>query len=137
MPQQIIDLSLTVEDDMPSHKLFQRSVVPTHLTHEPSAKLGPCGVQIAGSIVLLCTGFHARTDPTIDSVRTNPLLTVEATRWSYDRGSRMHGVKGPSADKPTDDVFGNFGVPPKGKGGSGSPVRAFAIVQAEGGIDRV
>ena len=234
MPQRIIDLSLAIEDNMQSHKLFQRPVVLTHLTHESSAKLGlgipgdritfqtnflgmlddvgthvdafrhvspagapidempldmfmgkavcfdvrhvpplgeitaqdmqqaeaACGVRVAGHIVLLCTGFHARTYPTIDSVWTNPLLTVEVTRWLHDRGSRMHGVEGPSTDKPTDDVFGNhglcrelgishwewlvnleqligqgefqfFGVPLKVKGGSGSPVRAFAVMQAE------
>ncbi len=241
MPQHVIDLSLVIEDNMPSHKLFQRPVVLTHLTHESSAKLGlgisgdpitfqtnflgmldhigthvdafrhvspagasidempldlfmgkavcfdlrhieplgeitvddmeraedACGVEVAGHIVLLCTGFHARTYPTVDSVWTNPLLTVEATRWLHDRGSRMHGVEGPSTDKPTDDVFGNhrlcrelgishwewlvnlerlvdrgefqfFGVPLKVKGGSGSPVRAFAIVQAgEGDLSHV
>jgi hypothetical protein len=38
------------------------------------------------------------------SVWKNPLLTVEATRWLYDRGSRMHGVEGPSTDKPTDKI---------------------------------
>ncbi len=232
MPRQIIDLSLAIEDNMPSHKLFQRPVVLTHMTHESSAKLGlgvpgdamtfqtnylgmldhvgthvdafrhvsPSGapidempldlfmgkavcfdlrhipglgditvadmeraeaaskVTVAGHIVLLCTGFHARTYPSSDSAWTNPLLTVEATRWLHERGSRMHGVEGPSTDKPTDNFFGNhrlcrelgishwewlvnleqlvgrgefqfFGVPLKVKGGSGSPVRAFAVME--------
>lgn len=35
----------------------------------------------------------------------NPGLTVEATRWLHDRGSRMHGVEGPSTDKPSDNIF--------------------------------
>jgi len=107
--------------------------------------------------VLLCTGFHKRHYPSLDSVWKNPLLTVEATRWLYDRGSKMHGVEGPSTDKPTDNIFAQhrlcrdlgishwewlvnleelldkkefqfFGVPLKFKSGSGSPVRAFAIV---------
>jgi kynurenine formamidase len=231
MPQRVIDLSLLIEDNMPSHKLFQRPVLTTHMTHESSAALGlgvpgdpmtfqtnflatldhvgthvdafrhvspkgacinempldmfmgkavcldlrhipdlgeitvadveaaqqKAGVAVDGHIVLLCTGFHARTYPTLDSVWKNPLLTVEATRWLYDHGSMMHGVEGPSTDRPSDDVFGNhrlcrelgmshwewlvnlesllgcgefqfFGVPLKIKGGSGSPVRAFAIV---------
>ena len=84
-------------------------------------------------------------------------LTVEATKWLIARGSKMHGVEGPSTDKPTDNIFAQhrlcrdagvthwewlvnlesllgkgefqfFGVPLKFKGGSGSPVRAFAIV---------
>ena len=231
MTGRIIDLSLAIEDNMPAHKLFQRPVITTHLTHESSRALGlgvegdamtfqtnfiamldhvgthvdafrhvsptgatvdempldlfmgkavcfdlrhvpdlgditaadmqkaeaEAGVAVEGHIVLLCTGFHARNYPGPDSVWRNPLLTVEATRWLHDRGSRMHGVEGPSTDKPTDDVFAQhrlcrelkishwewlvnlealigagevqfFGVPLKFKGGSGSPVRAFAIL---------
>lgn len=115
------------------------------------------GVAVDGHIVLLCTGFHARHYPTAASVWKNPSLTVEATRWLHDRGSRMHGVEGPSTDRPTDDAFAQhrlcrdlgishwewltnleqllgagefqfFGVPLKIKGGSGSPVRAFALL---------
>ncbi len=115
------------------------------------------GVTVDGHIVLLCTGFHARHYPSVDSVWKNPLLTVEATRWLHARGSRMHGVEGPSTDRPTEDLFAQhrlcrdlgishwewlvnldqllgagevqfFGVPLKFKGGSGSPVRAFAIL---------
>ncbi len=117
-----------------------------------------CGVKVDGHIVLLCTGFHQRNYPSIESVWKNPLLTVEATRWLHARGSRMHGVEGPSTDKPTDNIFAQhrlcrelrishwewlvnleellgqgefqfFGAPIKFKGGSGSPVRAFAIVE--------
>ena len=69
----------------------------------------------------------------------------------------MHGVEGPSTDRPTENAFSQhrmcrdlgmthwewlvnleellgkgefqfFGVPLKFKGGSGSPVRAFAII---------
>lgn len=228
---RVVDLSLTIEDNMPAHKLFQRPVITTHMSHESAkalnlgvpgdamtfqtnfiamldhvgthvdafrhvnAKGAPvdemplemffgkavcfdlqhipllgditvkdmeqahekCGVKVDGHIVLLCTGFHKRTYPELDSVWKNPLVTVEATRWMYDRGSRMHGVEGPSTDKPSDNIFAQhrlcrelgishwewlvnlesllgkkefqfFGVPLKFKGGSGSPVRAFAIV---------
>ena len=115
-------------------------------------------VKVDGHIVLLCTGFHKRNYPSLDSVWKNPLLTVEATRWLHERGSRMHGVEGPSTDRPTDNIFAQhrlcrdlgishwewlvnleellgkgefqfFGVPLKFKGGSGSPVRAFALVK--------
>lgn len=233
MARRIIDLSVTIEDNMPSHKLFQRPVVVPHMTHVSSAALGlgipgdamtfqtnflgmldhvgthvdafrhvsptgapvdemplemfmgpavcfdlrhvpdlgditgrdmeeaeeMAGVRVDRHIVLLCTGFHARNYPGLDSVWKNPQLTVEATRWLHRRGSRMHGVEGPSTDRPTDDAFGNhrlcrdlgmshwewltnlelllghgvfefFGVPLKVKGGSGSPVRAFAVVGA-------
>lgn len=231
MPKRIIDLSLLIEDNMPAHKLFQRPVITTHLSHESSRALGlgvegdpmtfqtnfiamldhvgthvdafrhvnpkgapidemplemfmgkavcfdlrhipdlgeitvedmekaeeASGIKVEGHIVLLCTGFHERNYPSLDSVWKNPLLTAEATRWLYDRASRMHGVEGPSTDKPTDDIFAQhrlcrelgmshwewlvnleqlvgqgefefFGAPLKFKGGSGSPVRAFAIL---------
>lgn len=117
------------------------------------------GVKVDGHIVLLCTGFHARNYPEVGSVMGNPLLTVEATRWLHARGSKMHGVEGPSTDKPTDNIFAQhrlcrdlgmshwewlvnleeligkgefqfFGVPLKFKGGSGSPVRAFAMLDS-------
>lgn len=226
-----IDLSVLIEDNMPAHKLFQRPVLTTHLSHESSKQLGlgvpgdpmtfqtnfiamldhvgthvdafrhvgpagasidemplemfmgkavcfdlrhipdlgeitaedmdsaekKCGVKVDGHIVLLCTGFHERHYPRTDSVWKNPLLTVEATRWLHERNSKMHGVEGPSTDRPTDDIFAQhrlcrdlgishwewlvnlerlidkgefqfFGVPLKFKGGSGSPVRAFALV---------
>jgi kynurenine formamidase len=231
MAQKVIDLSLLIEDNMPAHKLFQRPVITTHMSHESSKALNlgvpgdamtfqtnfiatldhvgthvdafrhvspkgapidemplelfmgkavcfdlrhipdlgdigvadmeaaeaKAGVKVDGHIVLLCTGFHQRNYPSIDSVWKNPLLTVEATRWLHERGSKMHGVEGPSTDKPTDNIFAQhrlcrelgishwewlvnleellgkgefqfFGVPLKVKGGSGSPVRAFAIV---------
>lgn len=115
------------------------------------------GVKVDGHIVLLCTGFHKRNYPTIDAVIKNPQLTVEATKWLHERGSKMHGVEGPSTDRPSDNIFSQhrlcrdlgmshwewlvnleellgqgefqfFGVPLKFKGGSGSPVRAFAIL---------
>ena len=231
MPTRVIDLSVALEDNMPAHKLFQRPVITTHLSHDSSRALGlgvpgdamtfqtnfiamldhvgthvdafrhvgpngaaidemaldlffgkavcfdlrhvpdlgeitaddmdraevASGVTVDGHIVLLCTGFHARHYPSVDSVWKNPLLTVEATRWLHARGSRMHGVEGPSTDRPTEDLFAQhrlcrdlgishwewlvnldqllgagevqfFGVPLKFKGGSGSPVRAFAIL---------
>ena len=233
MPKTVIDLSLAIEDNMPAHKLFQRPVMTTHMSHDSSKALGlgvpgdamtfqtnfiamldhvgthvdafrhvgrtgapvdempldlffgkavcfdlrhvpdlgditvadmeaaeaKAGVKVDGHIVLLCTGFHARHYPSLDSVWKNPLLTVEATRWLHDHGSKMHGVEGPSTDKPTDDIFAQhrlcrdlgishwewlvnleallgqgevqfFGVPLKLKGGSGSPVRAFALLDA-------
>jgi kynurenine formamidase len=229
MARAIIDLSLLIEDNMPTHKLFQRPVITKHLTHESSRSLGlgvpgdamtfqtnfiatldhvgthvdafrhvgpngasidemaldrfmgkavcfdlrhipdlgdiaeadmeaaeaASGVLVDGHIVLLCTGFHARTYPGPDSVWRNPHLTVEATRWLHARGSRMHGVEGPSTDRPSDNLFPQhrlcrdlgishwewlvnlellvglgefefFGVPLRIAGGSGSPVRAFA-----------
>jgi kynurenine formamidase len=132
------------------------------------------GVTVAGHIVLICSGFHRRRwvdSPDIFSddaewaarsrevLTTNPGLTAAATEWLADRGSRVHGVEGPSTDKagtsdyPSHRVcrdrglihyewlvnleellrVGEFrftGYPIKWKGGTGSPVRAVAEVWA-------
>jgi kynurenine formamidase len=39
MAQRVIDLSLTIEDNMPAHKLFQRPVITTHMSHESTKAL--------------------------------------------------------------------------------------------------
>lgn len=233
MAQTVVDLSVTVEDNMPAHKLFQSPVLTTHMDHENSkdfglgvegdrmtiqtnfiAMLDHCGthvdafrhinpegapidempldmffgkalcldlthipdlgdidvadletaekksgVNIDGHIVLLCTGLHNRYYPNKEMCWKNPGLTVDATRWLKERGCIVHGVEGPSTDKPTDNVFAQhracrdlsvthfewlvnlekllgkgefqfFGVPIKFKGGSGSPVRAFALLES-------
>jgi kynurenine formamidase len=90
-------------------------------------------------------------------MHSNPGLTAAATHWLADRGSRLHGVEGPSTDRPNfaefpshrvsrdrglthvewlcnleklvgKGVFRFQAIPLKFKGGSGSPVRAFAIL---------
>ena len=231
MARRIIDLSLDIEDNMPSHKLFQSPVYLKAMTHENTRALelgtpddpitfqtnfistldhvgthvdalrhfdpngasidempidrffgkGVCfdmrhigdlgdidvadmekaeaesGVKVAGHIILLCTGLHKRHYPNREVVLSNAGITVAATQWMYDRGSRLHGVEGPSPAKPSDSLFAQhricrelgishmewlvnledliglgefefFGVPLRFKGGSGSPIRAFAIV---------
>ncbi|SEO66242.1 Kynurenine formamidase [Aquisalimonas asiatica] len=231
MGKKVIDLSLTVEDNMPSHKLFQSPFHIKHLDHDSTKSMGlgvpedrmtfqtnfigmldhvgthvdaflhvnpdgaaidemplemfmgsavcldmrhipdlgdidaaemekaekAAGVKVDGHIVLLCTGLHERHYPNQDVCWKNPGLTVDATHWLAERGSKLHGVEGPSTDKPTDNLFAQhracrdlgvshyewlinldqlvgqgefdfFGVPIKFKGGSGSPVRAFALL---------
>lgn len=117
------------------------------------------GVRIDGHIVLLCTGFHARHWPEREVVTMNPGLTAAATHWLADRGSRVHGVEGPSTDKAGTKEFPNHrvcrdrdmvhyewlvnleqlvgkgefqftGYPLKWLGGTGSPVRAVAELAA-------
>ncbi len=231
MARRIIDLSLDIEDNMPSTNCFQSPVYLQAMTHEntKALELGtpddpitfqtnfistldhvgyPCGclapfrpqrrvdrrnahrsvlrqgglfrpaphpdlgdidvadmekaeeesgVKVDGHIILLCSGLHKRHYPNREVVLSNPGITVAATQWMYDRGSRLHGVEGPSTDKPSDSLFAQhricrelgishmewlvnleeliglgefefFGVPLRFKGGSGSPIRAFAIV---------
>jgi len=228
---KIVDLSVKLEDFMPSHKNLQRPFVKPHVTHEDSKSrhlgtpedpmtftttfmamvdhtgthvdafyhnnpdglpvdemplemfmgkavaldlrhipdLGDtdvkdleaaerqAGVRIDGHIVLICWGFHARHYPNDSASHSNPGITAAATHWLADRGSKLHGVEGPSTDRPNDPTFPNHrvcrdrgishyewlcnleqllgrgefqfqGIPLNLKGGSGSPVRALAFV---------
>jgi len=231
MAQRIVDLTLAFEDNMHSHKFFQRPIYGPQWTHDYSKDLGlgvegdpisfatnhiatldhvgthvdaffhfdpngatidempldmffgkavcldlrhipdlgeidvkdleeaekKAGVKIDGHIVLICTGFHNRHWPHPSVVVSNPGITAAATHWLADRGSKMHGVEGPSTDLPSNGYFPNhrvcrdrgishyewlvnleelvgkgefmfYGIPLRFKGGSGSPVRAFAIL---------
>lgn len=117
------------------------------------------GVKIDGHIVLICSGFHARHWPNREVVTMNPGITPEATHWLADRGSRVHGVEGPSTDVAGTTGFPNHrvcrdrgllhyewlvnleqlvgkgefqftGYPLKWVNGTGSPVRAVAELPA-------
>jgi kynurenine formamidase len=231
MVQRIVDLTLTLQDNMPTHKAFQRPIVVPHSTHETGAALGlgvagdpitfattfigtidhvsthvdaffhtnpngqsidemplemfmgkavcldlrhipdlgdidvkdlieaekRAGVKIDRHIVLLNTGLHKRHYPDIKVIWSNPGVTAQATHWLADKGSILHGVEGPSTDKPSWDEFPNhrvcrdrgishyewlinleelvgkgefmfYGLPLKICKGSGSPVRAWALL---------
>jgi kynurenine formamidase len=231
MTERIVDLTLLIEDNIPSHKLFQSPILTPHMTHEGSLNLGmgtpedpmtfatsyigtldhigthvdafahvkpggetidnmpidiffgkavcfdmthipdlgeidvsdleeaeeKAGVRVDGHIVLLNTGLHKRHYPDRKVCWTNPGLTAAATHWLADRGSKLHGVEGPSTDRPSDNLFPShrvcrdrgishyewlvnleelvgkrefmfYGLPLKFKGGSGSPVRAYAVI---------
>jgi kynurenine formamidase len=230
MARRIVDLSVTLTNNMPCHKFFPRPVIVPHFTHDemeswgngtPDDVFGGCttylgmmdhvgthvdafvhvkrdgasidkmpldmfvgkavcldlrhipdlgdidtkdieaaekkaGVKIDGHIVLMCTGLHKRHFPTDKVVWSNPGITAEATHWLADR-SRVHGVEGPSTDKPSHNLFPNprvcrdrgithyewlcnleellgkgefefSGLPLRIGNGSGSPVRAVAFV---------
>src|SRR5437879_11694843 len=59
MAQRVIDLSLTIEDNMPAHKLFQRPVIALHMSHE-STKSQNLGVP--GDAMTFQTNFIAMVD---------------------------------------------------------------------------
>ncbi len=117
-----------------------------------------CGVKVDGHIVLLATGHHRRYFPRDEILSMNPEVSAEAVYWLYEHHSRMHGVEGPSIDildKKTfaghracrdlkiahyewlvnlEELIGKgefmfYGIPLRLKGGSGSPVRAFAVIE--------
>lgn len=151
-------------DEMPID-MFMGKAVCLDLTHIPDlgdidvadleAAEKKAKVQIDGHIVLLNTGLHKRHYPSDQMVWTNPGVTAEATNWLADKGSKLHGVEGPSTDKPSHNFFPNHrtcrdrkithyewlcnleklvgrgefffqGIPLNIERGSGSPVRAFA-----------
>jgi kynurenine formamidase len=116
------------------------------------------GVRVDGHIVLLNTGLHKRHYPRPEVVTSNPGISTDATHWLADRGSKVHGVEGPSTDAPDHNFFYNhrvcrdrgithyewlvnleelvgkgefmfFGVPLSLAKGTGGPCRAFAILE--------
>jgi kynurenine formamidase len=153
-------------DEMPI-ELFIGKAVVFDLRHIPDlgdidvremeAAERKSGVNVDGHIVLLCTGLHARHFPRDSVAHTNPGVTAAATHWLADRNSKLHGVEGPSTDKPEDLTYPNHrvcrdrglahyewlcnleqligvgefhfqGIPLNLQGGSGSPVRALAFL---------
>ncbi len=118
------------------------------------------GVVVDGHIVLFYYGIHDKYFPTDEVLRMNPEVSPEVVRWLKDHGSIMHGVEGPSTDVMDTKLFPShracrdlglshfewlvnldqllgrgefefYGVPLKLKGGSGSPIRAFAVVDED------
>lgn len=119
------------------------------------------GVVVDGHIVLFYYGIHDKYFPTDEVLRRNPEVSPEVVRWLKDHGSIMHGVEGPSTDVMDTKLFpshracrdlgvepfrmagessincwagansNSTGVPLKLKGGSGSPIRAFAVVDED------
>ena len=118
------------------------------------------GVVVDGHIVLFYYGIHDKYFPTDEVLRRNPEVSPEVVRWLKDHGSIMHGVEGPSTDVMDTKLFPShracrdlglshfewlvnldqllgrgefefYGVPLKLKGGSGSPIRAFAVVDED------
>ncbi|KAB2730819.1 cyclase family protein [Brucella anthropi] len=151
-------------DEMPLD-IFMGTAVCLDLTHIPDlgdidvadmeAAERKAGVKIKGHIVLINTGLHARHYPRNSVMHSNPGLTAAATHWLADRGSKLHGIEGPSTDRPNSPEYPSHRVCRDrgithvewlcnleklvGKGefyfqaiplliaqGSGSPVRAFA-----------
>src|SRR5215467_353300 len=63
MAQRVVDLSLLIEDNMPAHKLFQRPVITTHLSHESSKafNLGEPGDPMTFQTNFIATLDHVGT----------------------------------------------------------------------------
>ncbi|MBN6206733.1 cyclase family protein [Ralstonia pickettii] len=153
-------------DNMPLDMFFGKAVC-LDLSHIPD--LGKievadmeeaerkAGVEIDGHIVLMHTGLHNRHFPSKKIFEVNPGLTAGATHWLADKGSKLHGIEGPSTDILSENLFPShrvcrdrgmthyewlvnleelinkgefmfYGVPLYLHEGTGSPVRAFAIV---------
>ena len=59
MARKIIDLSLTVEDNMPAHKLFQSPIDIPALTHETTKSFG---LGVEGDIMTFQTNYIGMLD---------------------------------------------------------------------------
>jgi kynurenine formamidase len=109
-----------------------------------------------GDIVLLANGHHRRTYPRPEYFDAHPGLTPEAVRWLHAQGVRNFGVEAPNPGHPADRDFqvhllcrelgmihmeglANLeavvgrrftfsGFPLKIRDGSGSPIRAVALL---------
>lgn len=117
-----------------------------------------CGVAIDGHIVLFATGLHERYYPDPKVITQNVEISPEAVRWLYDHGSMVHGVEGPSTDIMDKKLFPShracrdlgmthyewlvnltsligkgefmfYGFPLRLHEGTGSPVRAVAVME--------
>lgn len=116
------------------------------------------GVEIDGHIVLFATGLHERYYPDSRVLTQNVEISPEVVRWLAARGSEVHGVEGPSTDIMDTKLFPShracrdaglthyewlvnltaligagefmfYGVPLLLDQGTGSPVRAFAVLE--------
>ena len=59
MARKIIDLSLTVEDNMPAHKLFQSPIYIPALTHETTKSFN---LGVKGDIMTFQTNYIGMLD---------------------------------------------------------------------------
>ncbi|MEZ4522631.1 MAG: cyclase family protein [Thermomicrobiales bacterium] len=112
---------------------------------------------LAVEIVLLYSGHYARTYPRPEFFNEYPGLTVDAARWLHEHGVRNFGVEGPNPGHPEDrdfwvhvvcqetgmihmeglaipaelagQRFTFIGFPLKIRNGSGSPIRAVAVIE--------
>ena len=110
----------------------------------------------SGDIVLLYTGHHRRTYPRPEFFTEYPGLTPDAATWLHAHGVRNFGVEGPNPGHPSDrnfevhmvcrqtgmihmeglanleEVVGQrftfIGFPLRIRDGSGSPIRAVAML---------
>jgi kynurenine formamidase len=110
----------------------------------------------AGDILLIWTGNWDRNAGTLAYVSEYPGLSRGSAEWLAEKGLKAFGVDAPSPDNPASTIYpvhlvcrreslhhyenlGNlgavngrrftfFGVPLKFRGGHGSPVRAFAML---------
>ncbi len=112
-----------------------------------------------GDMLLLYSGHYRRTQGRPEFLTDYAGPDAAAARWLAARGIKALGVEAPSADNPEDLSFPThrilvqnrivvienlanleevvnrrfrfFGLPLRIRGGTGSPIRAFALVQTE------
>lgn len=143
-PAICIDVSTTQREGWIDIEDIKTGLATDGLTIEP------------GDIVLFYSGHYARTYPRPEFFTDYPGLTPEAARWLHEQGVHNFGVEGPNPGHPSDrdfwvhvvccetgmihmeglanleGVVGKrftfIGFPLKLRNGSGSPIRAVAVL---------
>lgn len=116
------------------------------------------GVKVDGHIVLFATGLHEKHYPNPKVLTQNVEISPKVVHWLAERNSKIHGVEGPSTDIMDTKLYPShracrdlgithyewlvnltsligvgefmfYGVPLLLDKGTGSPVRAFAVVE--------
>lgn len=116
------------------------------------------GVEVRrDEVLLLCTGTYSRVGGTPAYTTDYPGLDESAAEWLFERGVKIFGVDSPSPDNPVSPTypvhmmcrregmthyenlaqlellvgrrFQFFGLPLRIRGGTGSPVRAVALLE--------
>jgi hypothetical protein len=85
MSGRIIDLTVTLTNNIPAHKFFPRPVIVSHFGHEefPQWNLGTPGDQLGGATTFIgIRGHEATQDPEV--VRPRPGPPLVCLRWSMD-----------------------------------------------------
>ena len=144
-PAICVDVSQTTAPDWVDVDDIQRSMAKDELTFD--------GIEI----ILFYSGHYERTYPRPEFFSEYPGLTVEAARWLAGQGVRNFGVEGPNPGHPSDrdfwvhvvcqetgmihmeglaipaelagQRFTFIGFPLRIENGSGSPIRAVAVIE--------
>ena len=86
---RIIDLSLTIEDNMPAHKLFQRPIYTVHMSHESALRRTTSASP--GDAMTFQTNFIGMLDHVGTHVDAFRHVESQRDRHRRDAARTLHG----------------------------------------------